>query len=446
MKRSVVCCDGTWKRPDHIARHRGKAGEQVVAATNVEPLIAPERFDAIQAARPLRDLAAGANRRPGRPSTRFALAAGLAYCGHRREDGFVCGGRMRGRVSPYKRKDGTQRRTYLCEHAFDGSGLCDAPAIDAEAVDSALIGHLDGFFLDFEGWLADVLSSRGAQRHAQEDQLERERDRLATLNRREPKLRERWTGAIEAGDDLKERIAYETLEALLKERDDLKRKIAAREQEVEALSEENAPVDAMLDFWNELSAEVRGKLAEGRSKGLAEVNAQLHEVLARVELTPGEAGIVRIEATMAESGLGLEPDYTPPPDEDPDAPIVLPADVTWSRPLDQRLIITRAGGLPVKGLEVKSANAHLHSEFRGPSRCPSSRWRSRRGLPLLIRSGSGCSARLAHLLPLPALSKEVEDQLRGVDRLVDRPDRRERAAGPGVTRSALAVEADQASA
>jgi hypothetical protein len=224
-------------------------------------------------------------------------------------------------------------------------------------VDAALIGHLDGFFLDFEGWLADVLSTRGAQRHAHEDQLERERERLATLNRREPKVRERWTGAIEASDDLKERIAYETLEGLLQERDALKAKIVAREAEVEALSDENAPVDAMLDFWSDLSVEVRGKLAEGRSKGLAEVNAQLQEVLARVELTPGEEGLVRIEATMAESGLGLEPNYTPPPDEDPDAPTVLPADVTWSRPLDQRFIIARAGGLPVKGIDVKLANA-----------------------------------------------------------------------------------------
>jgi len=49
------------------------------------------------------------------------------------------------------------------------------------------------------------------------------------------------------------------------------------------------------------------------------------------------------------------PSCVPPPDEDPDAPIVLPADVTCSHPLDRRLITTRAGGLPVKGLEVKSA-------------------------------------------------------------------------------------------
>jgi len=42
----------------------------------------------------------------------------------------------------------------------------------------------------------------------------------------------------------------------------------------------------------------------------------------------------------------------PPPDEDPDVPIVLPADVTWSHPLDRRLITTRAGGLPSRDIEV----------------------------------------------------------------------------------------------
>jgi hypothetical protein len=35
------------------------------------------------------------------------------------------------------------------------TGLCDAPSVDAELVDSAVINRLDGYLGDFEAWRVD---------------------------------------------------------------------------------------------------------------------------------------------------------------------------------------------------------------------------------------------------------------------------------------------------
>lgn len=87
-------------------------------------MIAPDDFHRISALTAKRDKAAMSRdrrARAGRPSTRYALAK-LATCDR-------CGARMYSQTSPYKRRDGTQQRSYVCGNVRDSTGVCDEPSL-----------------------------------------------------------------------------------------------------------------------------------------------------------------------------------------------------------------------------------------------------------------------------------------------------------------------------
>ena len=211
----------------------------------------------------------------GRPTARFALAK-LARCGR-------CMAPMQAKTSTYVRKDRSQQRFYVCANKQDGNGVCDQPRIDAETVDRAVIAHLDGFFIDFDAWLDEVTEARSADHEHARGQLATAEGQLATLTRREQKVREVWTQAIESGDERREQIAYETLEPITQKRQVAEEATASRRAAVEGYNL-TPPVDALLDTYNRLAAAVRGQLEEGENEGLAAVNERLRATLAHVWL------------------------------------------------------------------------------------------------------------------------------------------------------------------
>jgi DNA invertase Pin-like site-specific DNA recombinase len=130
--------------------------------TNVAPLVEPADFDAVQALRVTRDRSK-AGRKPGRelgkrggrPTTRYALAK-LATCGN-------CGARMMAETSPYKRKDGTQARAYVCGDVKAATGTCNAPKIDAVALDAVICQNLASLFANHDEWVKRQSTGNGAE-------------------------------------------------------------------------------------------------------------------------------------------------------------------------------------------------------------------------------------------------------------------------------------------
>jgi TPP-dependent pyruvate/acetoin dehydrogenase alpha subunit len=70
---------------------------------------------------------------------------------------------------------------------------------------------------------------------------------------RERKLRERWTAAVDAGNERLETQAYAALDDLTKVRETAQQRADELAERVEHASEPE-PVDAMLDFYADLSA------------------------------------------------------------------------------------------------------------------------------------------------------------------------------------------------
>jgi hypothetical protein len=62
---------------------------------------------------------------------------------------------------PHRRKDGSRRRTTCARTLRASTGLCDAPSVDAELVDSAVINRLDGYLDDFGAWRASIEAGQG---------------------------------------------------------------------------------------------------------------------------------------------------------------------------------------------------------------------------------------------------------------------------------------------
>lgn len=272
-----------------VVRHRGKANEETASASNVDPLIDPERFDRIVATRTVRDLAQPEkHRRGGRPTARHALAR-LAVC-HR------CGEHMYAQTLPHVRKDGTRRRRYVCKNVHTGTGLCEAPSVDAERVDTAVASELDRLFIDVKAWQAELGRGLLDKRTAIESRRDATESEGAKLARREGALQERWLDAMDAGDDRREEIVYEALETLAAERDAVRKSLRALERELVSLPTE-PPIDAVLDLYNDLSRSLRG--AEGRT--MADLNVRLRAVFAEF----------RIETLEDEGVLGVLPVLRP---------------------------------------------------------------------------------------------------------------------------------------
>jgi len=272
-----------------VTRGRATPGAQVESRAGGHPaLIDVATFDALQRGRRARDHAAGSPRQPGRPNSRHLLA-GLAYCAR-------CAQLMRPRVSTYRRKDGTQARSYLCRHVSDGTGLCDQPVFDAEQVDVFVVEHLRGFIFDYDAWITAISERRDLHRETLAQRRAALQEQLASLTGREHRLTEDYAQHVASDHQARAEIAALALardrESSGRLRAELRELTAA-----EARATSDAPGDALLDFHNELTAALAGVL--GCERPLLEVNAELRVYFAAFWLNHGPNGQRSVFPTIA---------------------------------------------------------------------------------------------------------------------------------------------------
>ena len=260
-----------------IPWHRGEPDEELNWDTAWPCPWTQEDFERRARGRDHRDLAKGSDRR-GRPHVNHALA-GLGVCGRcvweRGRFEF-----MRPITSTYRRKDGSRRRTYVCRHVHECKGLCDMPPVDAEVIDIHVVNGLQHFLGDFEAWREQLLGGYANERQrlegegsralhdvAEQEQATGRADRLASLASNDSEAKAALRIAGQAQDELARR----------------RRRLQAAEHALAEVPTE-APADAMLDFYNELSAAVRGRL-EGANT-LARVNEALRDLFVYFVLEP----------------------------------------------------------------------------------------------------------------------------------------------------------------
>lgn len=330
-----------------VVRNRHTAAAQVVEAVNVEPLISGERFDAIQAQRAERDRSlAGrdaAKRRGalgGAPTLRYALSR-LATCAR-------CGRGMYCVTSPYKRKDGSQARQYVCTNVHTHTGICDAPKVNAERADAAIVPYLAGFFDNYAAWIESVKASAGSEEERAAAALDDARERLAKLEAAEPRAHERYMSALAEGEDATADAALAALTKIKSDRTELAAEVDRLQAQVDAL--QGSGSDAMVEYWRGVAAGIRGRLES--AAGLSEINAELRVALQRVDIDTRPDGALELRAIYRHRG-SIEPLTQPILDadglipDDPDFEVVgegnfVPDDVLIVSPK----FLGKAGGDP----------------------------------------------------------------------------------------------------
>jgi site-specific DNA recombinase len=284
-----------------VARGRSTPGAPVETAPGTHPaIIDPERFARIQGARAQRDLGAGSNRR-GRPNTRH-VAARLGECGLcAREERFS---RMYARTSAYTRKDGGRKTTYLCEQVANGTGLCNAPSIDAAIADAALLRHLDHFYLDADAWLAARADEHQGTRERLEAALEAEGARLAALEADAARVRADYRRQLAAGNEAAADVAAAALEDVAGERGQAEHRLGELRATL-AATPERPTLDPLLDLYSDLNAHLRGIADDSRT--VVEVNEQLRAVIDSIEFYPQEGGAVRLRVFLSDEFIRNKP-------------------------------------------------------------------------------------------------------------------------------------------
>lgn len=248
-----------------IARGRSTPGAAVETQESSHPsLVSAECFHRLMRDRAGRDRATGSCRRPGRPNSRHLLA-GLAVCAS-------CGDRMWPTISTYRRKDGTQRRTYLCRHIKDGTGLCRQPAIDAEVVDAKVAAHLHELLLNFDQWSAERQHGSDTHLAALLAELERVRFQHAAMVRREAALVEDYARHVETDNALRADIAAEALARTRSEQAQLAESLLRLQNALDS-SQSRDLAAAAATFIEDLAAAVGGALRGGAQ--LVEINTEL---------------------------------------------------------------------------------------------------------------------------------------------------------------------------
>lgn len=221
-----------------------------------------ETWEKIEGQRKLRDRAGGSDRKPGQPR-RNHLLSGLARCSR-------CGEPMYGRTSTYRRKsDGGRKRKYLCSTVHAGTGTCDAPLVDAELIDGALVENLAGLVADFPAWSKSIASARVAEQDAIEAELKSARSELAKTEGKVRKVEDRYANA--EGEDAE--ALLDLLKRLRSERQTLNDRTASLEVEANrAAKAGRGDADNLLDFYNDLQEAIKGAISDG---SLMDANAAL---------------------------------------------------------------------------------------------------------------------------------------------------------------------------
>jgi DNA invertase Pin-like site-specific DNA recombinase len=252
-----------------ISWRRGKPDEEINWDTSNPAYWSREDFERRRHGYRQRDLAKGSDRRPKGPPHRNHALAGLAICGRCLERNFAT---MRPITSTYRRKDGSRRRTYVCRHSVDCTGLCDAPPIDAELVDTHAIAYLQRFLGDFETWHEQFLSGYASQRARLRREVSEAADDL-TEQERICERTDRAIGLAETDGDA--RAAMRAAAGAHQELERRQRRVEAVQDALDGVPDE-APTDAMLDFFNELGAAIRGRLDGANT--VARINDALRDI------------------------------------------------------------------------------------------------------------------------------------------------------------------------
>jgi DNA invertase Pin-like site-specific DNA recombinase len=230
---------------------------EVVQATNIEPLIDPDRYDRITAMREGRDRVKARGKdglrrgdRGQKTAERYALSK-LAVCDR-------CGERMYAATSPYKRKTkgGTKARRYVCAHVRNATGECDQPPLDAEKIDAAVVEYLDALFIDFDAWLTEIKQTLGSKRSALETELARVEKELNGAHHATERIQRRYIER-EAEAEGSGRGIEGALDAAQTKQDELEKRVRFLRGEV-ARADESVNADALLDTYNDIAEAVRG--------------------------------------------------------------------------------------------------------------------------------------------------------------------------------------------
>ena len=191
-------------------------------------------------------------------------------------------------------------RVYVCRERRQCTGVCNAPVVPAELVESHVLRHLSSFIGSVEDWLGERLVERDGERQEREAAVVRARAKLADLDRQRERHLAEYRKQVDAGKTTAS-LALEEVERIDREREDQGQAI---EQLEAVVSEWSGPpdVDAALDFYNGLVELVQGRVqqAEGARElhdalttvlaGLwAEVDEDRDRLLVEFELLTGEA-------------------------------------------------------------------------------------------------------------------------------------------------------------
>jgi DNA invertase Pin-like site-specific DNA recombinase len=245
-----------------LVRWRGTEREQRRPGRH-PAIVTAEEFEAVAHLARQRDASAAARAAAGRPSPRFLLAT-LGRCAS-------CGGSMYSRTSPYKRKDGTHARSYTCAHVVNGTGLCDAPPVEATAVDAQVLEDLPRYLEEAERWLRELGNDRLGARTRVEDALKAAERRTRALRTRVDRTAERYAAEHDPTSDKAEAL----LDVLVRQRRDL----ADAEAEVKRAQAELDAVDQAIegDVMAVALRSLTDAVAGVRTTSVADFNRRLRE-------------------------------------------------------------------------------------------------------------------------------------------------------------------------
>jgi hypothetical protein len=223
--------------------------------------ITPEQYEAIQAAEDTRDRAKPGREKAsnaGRPTTRYVLHK-LAVCAH-------CGHKMYCMTTPYKRKDGTQARHYVCgNHQPHKTGLCPvewaAARVSAEELDPWIIESLGGLVTNLDEWFQGILSTSDRERDGLERALGTAQQELEQNHQRQTRAQAHYLRALDAQDDLKAEAVAGVLANLRAEEQRFQRALRSAEARLAEHGQAN-PLDGALDWYNALLRQRGGTVAD----------------------------------------------------------------------------------------------------------------------------------------------------------------------------------------
>ena len=233
---------GTWvpRTVRKVVHNRSYLGER-----GYDRIVDPDQWAATHERLRRLDPVQVAKRQGGRkPRDESYFLRGIAFCGS-------CGAPMYTRLQ-------RDKRMYVCRNRRQGTGLCSAPPIPAELIESHVLRHLDSFVGSIEDWLAERVNERQNERQAGEVALQRQRAQLVNLDRARKRHLAEYRKLVAEGASVA-RLALEEVERIDRLRAEQEQAI----QQAEAVvSEWTGPpdVDAALEYYSALVDLVQGRI------------------------------------------------------------------------------------------------------------------------------------------------------------------------------------------